>query len=238
MSHYYQTNAITLSRQDARENDRVFSFYTEQQGKVTAFAISSKKIKSRLAGHLEPFGIAEVGIVRGYRKSRVANARVRLRYNKIFEDTEKIFCAGYCLRLVDELVKGGIPDSKIYHLLSSCLAALDEKNIHGNIKILNAVFTLKLLSLLGYEPQARDCVSCKKILAEKNNAFSFMLGGILCNDCKKKDASGVEIATNDIKLLRFVLHEDIIEVLKLKADNEIYKKFNNIVSKFLAYHLK
>ena len=171
MSHYYQTNAITLSRQDARENDRVFSFYTEGHGKVLAQVTSAKKIKSRLSGHLEPFGIVEIGVVKGIRKNRLASARAKNRYENIFKNIEKIFCAGYCLRLVDEIVREGVSDNKIYTLLHSGLKTLDTQEINGSIKIFNAIFTVKLLAILGYQPQVENCIGCAKPLIDGNNIF-------------------------------------------------------------------
>lgn len=237
MSHYYQTNAITLSRQDARENDRVFSFYTEHLGKVLAQVTSAKKIKSRLSGHLEPFGVVEIGVVRGFRKNRLASAQARWRFNNIMRSEEKIFCAGYCLRLIDELVREGMPDNRIFYLLSSCLAALDEKNINENIKIFNAIFTLKLLSYLGYQPHVQNCIICLRPLSGSDNVFSTKRGGIQCTNCVKDVSGGIQVSCDDIKLLRLALGIELENVFKIKAGLNVYKKFNAIVAGFLKFHL-
>ena len=237
MSHYYQTDAITLSRKDARENDRIFSFYTENHGKVFAQVTSAKKIKSRLAGHLEPFGVANVGIVRGLRRKRVASAQMKFRYGNILLDTEKIACAGNCVRLVDEFVREGVPDSQIYHLLSSCLAALDEENINGNIKIFNAIFSLKLLSLLGYRPQVENCVVCSKSLQEERNIFSLRHGGTQCAHHESGSDEDIEVCPNDIKLLRLALRAEIRDTFKIKAEQGVYKKLNLVVAGFLKFHI-
>ncbi|KKQ56942.1 MAG: repair protein RecO protein [Parcubacteria group bacterium GW2011_GWA2_38_13] len=237
MSHYYQTNAITLSRQDARENDRVFSFYTEGHGKVLAQVTSAKKIKSRLSGHLEPFGIVEIGVVKGIRKNRLASARAKNRYENIFKNIEKIFCAGYCLRLVDEIVREGVSDNKIYTLLHSGLKTLDTQEINGSIKIFNAIFTVKLLAILGYQPQVENCIGCAKPLIDGNNIFSIKRGGVVCAQCADALDSGTRVCPNDIKLLRLVLRLEMIDILKLRASASVFKKFNTIVAEFLKFHL-
>lgn len=238
MSNYYQTNAITLARRDARENDRVYSFYTEHLGKILVQATSARKIKSRLSGHLEPFGIVEIGIVRGFRKNRLASARTQDRYENIYQDIEKIFCAGYLLRLIDELVKEGMPDGKVYHLLRSGIMALNEKKIDGCLKIFNAVFTLKLLSLLGYQPKVRDCVVCTKNLSEENNVFSIRRGGIICARCKKESEEDMSVSQDDIKFLCLSLDLDIVDILAMPPNPQVFKKFNVIVAEFLKYHLR
>lgn len=237
MSHYYQTNAITLGRQDARENDRIFSFYTENMGKVFAHATSAKKIKSRLSGHLEPFGIVEIGVVKGIRKNRLASAQMKSCYENIFKDIEKIFCAGYCLRLVNEIVREGVSDNKIYTLLYSSLETLDTQEINGSIKIFNAIFTIKLLTILGYQPQVENCIGCIKPLSAGNNIFSIKRGGIICADCAEATDAGTRVCPDDIKLLRLVLSLDMTDILKLRASTPVFKKFNIIIAEFLKFHL-
>ena len=51
----YQTNAIVLKRENIFEADRLYYLYSENFGKIRAIAGSVRKIKAKLAGHLEPF---------------------------------------------------------------------------------------------------------------------------------------------------------------------------------------
>ncbi len=59
----YQTKAIILKRENIFEADRAYYLYTEEFGKVRAIAGSVRKIKAKLAGHLEPFNVVWVELM-------------------------------------------------------------------------------------------------------------------------------------------------------------------------------
>lgn len=59
----YQTNAIVLKRENIFEADRVYYLYTEDFGKARAIAGGVRKIKAKLAGHLEPFNFIWVELM-------------------------------------------------------------------------------------------------------------------------------------------------------------------------------
>ncbi len=48
---------IILRKQDYRESDRLFVIYTDELGKISAVAKGARKIKSKMAGHLELFHV-------------------------------------------------------------------------------------------------------------------------------------------------------------------------------------
>src|SRR5271167_182762 len=60
----YVTRAVVLDK-EARGGhaDARYSFFTERYGKIAARAKSSRKIVSKLAGHLEPGTLAAVRII-------------------------------------------------------------------------------------------------------------------------------------------------------------------------------
>jgi len=60
----YVTRAVVLDK-EARGGhaDARYSFFTERYGKIAARAVSSRKIVSKLAGHLEPGTLAAVRII-------------------------------------------------------------------------------------------------------------------------------------------------------------------------------
>lgn len=236
MSHYYQTYAITLHRRDIRENDRYLSFYTQDLGKVQAIVSGAKKIKSRLSGHLEPFALVELGIVRGAKINKVTSAQCVFRYSRLMENIDKMMCAGFCLRFLNKMVHVGVSDKKIFTLLTSALEAMNTEESDYNVKIFNAVFTLKAMSLLGYAPELAKCVVCKSEEINELIVFSFNKGGIVCSRCRE-GVAGENISLKELQCLQKSLQIDFHEAMHLKEDEALYKKYNTLVSKFFMYHL-
>ena len=236
MSHYYQTHAITLHRRDIRENDRLLSFYTQDHGKIQAMVSGAKKIKSRLSGHLEPFAVVELGVVRGAKINKVTSAQCIFRYSRLMENIDKMMCAGFCLRFLNKMVHVGVPDKKIFTLLVSALEAINTEEPEYDVKIFNAVFTLKAMSLLGYAPELARCVVCKSEDMNEPIIFSFNKGGIVCARCRK-GVEGENISEKERLFLQKSLQINFHEAMHPNEDEALYKKYNTLVSRFFMYHL-
>lgn len=74
--HYYKTLGIILKSEPYREADRVYTIYTKRYGKIRAMAKGVRKIKSKLAGHLEPFSLTNLMIVKGKMIDKIISARL------------------------------------------------------------------------------------------------------------------------------------------------------------------
>ncbi len=59
----YVTDAIVLKKGSSGERDGRYILFTERFGKISAKAISSRLITSKLAGHLEPGTMAKVRFI-------------------------------------------------------------------------------------------------------------------------------------------------------------------------------
>jgi recombinational DNA repair protein (RecF pathway) len=63
----YVSRAVVLSKETRGGHaDARYSFFTERYGKIAARAKSSRKIVSKLAGHLEPGTLASVRVIETY----------------------------------------------------------------------------------------------------------------------------------------------------------------------------
>lgn len=61
----YQTTGLVIGRTNFGESDRIIRFITPDYGKISAVARGVRKIKSRLAGHLEPLGTVMLSLTTG-----------------------------------------------------------------------------------------------------------------------------------------------------------------------------
>ena len=61
----YRTQAIVLGHIEYGEADRILKLFTFEQGKITAIAKGVRKIRSRKAGHLEPFTRVNLFLAKG-----------------------------------------------------------------------------------------------------------------------------------------------------------------------------
>lgn len=235
MSRYFHTLAITLSRRDHRESDRMFSFYTENFGKVEARVVGAKKTQSKLSGHLEPFGIIFLGCVSGWKGNRVTSAQRCMYFSGILSDMRKATLGGFCLRLAQKLIKGELPDTRIFTLLRAALEFLHGASSEDGLDIFSAVFALKLLRLLGYEPQISRCIVCHAPLGGEMQFF-YEKGGGVCMECRP-EKDGLLLDAKDAEYMRHALEQPFQEVFSQNFSADRAGRIHTVTSRFLQYHL-
>ena len=61
----FRVEAVVLRHVDWGEADRLLTLYSREKGKLRAIAKGVRRLRSRKAGHLEPFTRAAVQLARG-----------------------------------------------------------------------------------------------------------------------------------------------------------------------------
>ena len=130
----YVTEAIVLHKEPVRDADARYSFLTKKFGKVVGKATSSRKITSKLAGHLEPGTLVTARFVeRG--GTQIVDALKR----------GKLAAAPADLRLLAALLAEGESEPLLW-----------EKMEEGQFS------WRATLALLGWDPQHAACERCGK----------------------------------------------------------------------------
>ena len=97
---------VVLGSVDYGEADRVVTLFTQEHGKLTAFAGGARKSRRRFAGALEPLTVLSVDLVeRRGSTFRLDAAEIRESHPRIREDLHCISRALYALELVRELTR-------------------------------------------------------------------------------------------------------------------------------------
>lgn len=224
---------IILRKQDYRENDRLFVIYTDELGKIEAVAKGVRKIKSKMAGHLELFSVVNLMVAPGKTYYQIAGADRDRNFLNIKSDLARTVLASFCLEIVDSFTKLEHPDQKIYELLEEALEIFNDEKIKNFFKlyVLSKFFVLKLMALLGWMPELYTCVKCKKKIVPNGNFFDAGRGGLVCGQCGKSD---FPISTAAIKIFRFVLKNDFKKDVALKINKAHIKEIAKIIDAFVA----
>ena len=98
----FRAEAVVLKHSEFGEADRLLSLYTRQQGKLRAIAKGARKIRSRKAGHLEPFTRVSLLLARGRDMYIVTQAEAVDAYLPLREDLVSLGYASYVVELLDK----------------------------------------------------------------------------------------------------------------------------------------
>ena len=238
--------ALIINRQPYREYDSLVTVYTPGFGKLKLLARGTQKLKSKLAGHLEPLTLADIMIVSGKGFDYIGAALSREIYRRIREDLNKLYFAGQGLQIFERLVKESQADRSLFFLVTDWLQAINDHSafVKESGELLLAAFIFKFLAELGYKPRLFECLVCGQPVKPGKNYFNLAGGGLLCESCQagKKlsaDTAGADslaISDNCLKILRFIMDNKLERSEKINIDKKLVKELSVLAAKFIQYH--
>lgn len=146
-----KTRAIVLSKKDFHDYDALVSFYSLDFGKTTLIARGVKRSSAKLAGHLEPFNLVDLMIIKGRERDYVGSAISEISFLNIKENYQKILAAGHSLGFLQELTYPQQADFNIFLLVKDFLSFLDSLEDETKIDLACYFFKFKVLEFLGYD---------------------------------------------------------------------------------------
>jgi DNA repair protein RecO (recombination protein O) len=197
----YRARGFVLKRMDLGEADRILTLYTREHGKLRAVAKGVRKTTSRSAGHLEPFILSELSLAVGKELDVISQAETRQAFREVREDLVLTTHAYYLAELTDLLTDDRLENPDVFDALVDGFTALAERQ---DARLVVISFQLRVLDALGYRPELRECVSCRTSIAPGKNQFSALLGGVVCPRCGPNELSARPIATEALKLVRYL----------------------------------
>ncbi len=164
------------------EADRVAVLLTEKGDKVSAIARNGARLKSGVAGKLEPFNFVQIDLfIKDGQKLHPVN-QVTLEksyFKRISGDMTRFMVFSHLSELVDKTVHGEEGNPKIFRLLSHCFEALE-----GDIPVPLAVayFQYWILKLAGMWPDENQCEQCGRPLSQHGEP-AYRAGHFRCGSC-------------------------------------------------------
>lgn len=221
----YKTKAIVLKSKAWPRNARLYTLYSEKFGKIKGVAAGVQKIKSKVAGHLQPFTIVEVMMAKGRSIDRLAQGRFLKGYSSFGQDFSALIRGSYVLEIIDALTNEGIADFQIWQLIEELFEELHEQSLWGigqfdhhqeaKFDLLVRLFALKLLDQFGFRPELYACLLCRKKLEEHDLFFSVSQSGMFCRSCRTDRYPHQEVPIEMVKLLRSSLSQSLPQLARL-----------------------
>jgi DNA repair protein RecO (recombination protein O) len=231
----YQSEAIILRRRDFAEADRLLTLLTPTRGKIQAVAKGVRKSQSRKAGHVELFMRTKMLFARGRNLDLITQAELIDAFRPLREDLIRATYANHVVELLDRFTAHNDSHPQLYSLLAEALGWLAETN---DLLLTARYYELRLLSLVGYQPQLFHCVSCTAVVEPQGQFFSAGLGGALCPSCERADPTAQPISLNALKLLRFLQTRSYGTASALRVRRSLHTELETIMHQYIQHHLE
>ncbi len=234
MKKSLKTEGVVIKRRKFSEADKILTIFTRDLGKITAISKGVRKIKSKMAGSLEPFNLVNFNLYRGQTFFTITGAQVEESFESIAKDLKKISKAFYLGELIDKFFE---EQEKAGGGFEIFLKALRYLNIDDDELVIR-IFELKIIEESGFKPEIYRCVHCKGSLIPKKNFWDEIEGGIICVLCQKKFGHGKPISDDTIKLFRLIEKNDFDLAKRLKINKGIRREAEEILGRYVESKLE
>ncbi len=196
----YRTQAIVLGHIEYGEADRILRLFTFEKGKITAIAKGVRKIRSRKAGHLEPFTRVNLFLAKGRNLDIVTQAETVDPYIGLRDDLERVAYASYVVEVLDRFTYEEGQYINMFRLLTDTLSRLE---CMDNLATVVHYYEIRMLDLLGFRPQLFECIDCGRKILPEDQYFSPLVGGVVCPQCGSARSEAWKV---DQDVLRYLRH--------------------------------
>jgi DNA repair protein RecO (recombination protein O) len=234
----YYALGFVLKAEDYRENDKLVDIYTDRFGKIEVIVRGAKRVISKLAGKCQPFILLYLTVSPGHFWWHLASLETSRGFYGIWQDLTKLKVGSKILMSVDSFVRPGKKDQRLFRLIFDAFAALDSTS-SAKSKIILICFLIKMVSLLGYQPNLETCLFCRENKVDKLGFFHLAKGGAICKNCQAKFGGGLPITQEALKFLSQALKDKFSFWSGVSLPkNGVVDEAEKIINQFIIWHLQ
>lgn len=231
----FHAQSLVLRHMEYGEADRILTLFTLERGKIKAIAKGVRKIKSRKAGHLEPFTQVNLFFAQGRDLAIITQAETINAYIKLKDNLVLTGYAAYMVELLERFTYEEGENRVLYNLIIDSLTRLEENPVALTVV---HYFEVRLMDLLGFRPELQTCRQCSKPIQAVDQYFSPQMGGVLCPVCGKLNPEIWPVSMRALKYFRHFQRSKYSQVKMLMIQEDTEKELKDLIERYLTYLLE
>lgn len=232
----FRVEAVVLRHSDWGEADRILTLYTRERGKVRAIAKGARKIRSRKAGHLEPFTRVTLQLAKGRDLLIVTQVDTLNAYLALGANLVKTGYASYAVELLDRFTYED--ESENYAIFRLLTEILDRIATEPEPWLAIRYYEVRLLDLLGFRPHLFECANCGDPIRPVDQYFSPAAGGVLCPKCGAGLPGVWRVSMEALKVFRHFQRSSYPEAQRARPGPEVQNELEVLMQRYLTYLLE
>src|SRR5262249_13551688 len=150
----------------------------------------------------------------------------------IRSDLDALGHASHMAELLNRLTEDRQENARAYDLLARSLRLLAEG---VDPYAVTRHYQMALLAILGYRPELYRCVQCSAEIQAIPNAFSVLLGGMLCAACRGTDVAARQLSVNAQKYLRTLDRTGLSGAIALRLDESLAAEIEGALAAYIRH---
>ena len=196
-----KTKGIIISENNLNDYDKMLTILTPGMGKIGCIAKGARKTKSLLLAGTQFLCFGEYMLYKSGNIYSMNSCEIIEIFYNLRIDLDKLKYAVHITKIMNEVITENQNIYKILRLFLNTLYVISEKEI--KLEFVLSIFKLRLISMLGFMPNVKECVICKEKENLKN--FSIKDNGFKCGICSKQDTSSIEMQSTTKDSIRYII---------------------------------
>lgn len=234
-----RAEVVVLRHTDWGEADRLLVLFSREAGKLRAVAKGARKLRSRKAGHLEPFTHVKLLLAAGRDFWIVTQAETVNAYLPVREDLVRTAYAAYVIELIDRFTYEEGENRPLFQLLVDTLERVS--TLPDPFPAVR-YYEIRLLDLLGFRPNLTTCVRCGTQIKAEDQFFDAEHGGVLCPRCGANlpaaRAATRAVSMPTLKYLRHYQRSTFREASRVTLSPGVRREMESLLNYYLTYLLE
>lgn len=232
---FKKTEAIILKKTNVSDHHKIVTLFTRDYGKMSAMARGVRKIRSKMAAHIEIGTHIECVLIEGKKYQNLSSVRSKTHFGGIRSKLSKAAELYFIAEMLDKLTDEQHPDLELFHLTQSVLLYLENCNDSTSEKVISSAFMIKLLKLSGYMPEIYTCVASGEKIQESSHYFSVEKGGLIKDEYNFDNQ--LSFSVDQIKLLRFFDTQTLDMARRVSVDPKEIEGIQKTLHTYIHYLL-
>lgn len=225
---------IIISENNSGDFDKMLTMLTPQVGKISCVAKGARRPRSSLLAGTQLLCFGEYIMYKGSTTYTINSCEpIEVFYN-IRTDFDKLQTAVTITKIIQNVTDENQNCYNILQLYLNTLYTISE--LGKDLNLVENVFKLKLLCLLGFMPRITECTSCKT--KEDLTHFSIKDNGFKCETCSKLDKSAISMNESTKYAILYVIMSEPKKLYSFNLKDEALKEFNLIIKLYFNEKLE
>lgn len=230
-----RVEAVVLNHKNWGEADRLITLFSLEHGKLRTIAKGARKLRSRKAGHLEPFTRVALLLARGRDLWIITQAETIEVYQSIRQNLVLTGYAAYVIEILDRFTYEEGQNPSIYKLIVETLQRLANND---NPFIAVRYYEINLLEKLGYRPELFRCVRCNEEIIAQDQFFSADMGGVVCPRCGERSSPLRAVSVDALRYIRHIQRSTYALIRHLNIPVEIQNEIEGLLQFYITFLLE
>jgi DNA repair protein RecO (recombination protein O) len=232
---FQKTEAIVLRKNNFSDHHKVVTLFTRNYGKVQTIARGVRKIKSKMAPHLEIGTSISCMLIEGKGLKTLSSVKSQSVYKRMRTDLSRAAELYLMCEALDKLTDEEHEHVELHDILRDSILLLEDAEDDSQAKLISSAFMVKLLKVSGYMPELHSCMVSGEAIREEDNFFSIEKGGLV-KDVYKSEKN-IKLSASQVKVLRFFESEMLHIIKNVKLDITLLEGIQRTLNVYVHYLL-